>query len=68
MALGGQVDDHLHPLHRLRGDLWVGDIAVDERVPGVVRDVGHVGGVTRVRELVEVDHLVPLLHRNTHDL
>ncbi len=67
VALGGEVDHRVDPRDRARHRLGVGDVGVDEAVGLVVGDVGDVGRVAGVGELVEVHDLGSAAERQAHE-
>ena len=58
VRFGGEVDDGVDPPDDVAHDLRVADVALHERVPRIVGEVGQVRRVPGVRQLVEIDDAV----------
>src|SRR5215470_6215837 len=58
VRLGREVHDGVDPAARVTHDLGVADVALDERVARVALEIGQVGGISRVGQLVEIDDAV----------
>ena len=55
---GREIDDGVDAAGGVAHALGIADVAVHEGVARIALDVGEVGGIARVRELVEVDEAV----------
>ena len=53
MRLGCEVDDRVNTPREVVDELGVADVALDEAIAALSLEFGEVGGIARVRELVE---------------
>ena len=63
VGLRGEVDDGVDPAAGVAHDLAVADVALEKRVARVVLEIGQVGGIPRVGQLVEIDDAVVRVRR-----
>ncbi len=56
MGFGGEVRRDVVAGYDIGHQRRVADVAVDERIPGAIRDRGQIGEVARVGELVQHRH------------
>src|SRR5690606_13582006 len=68
VGFGGEVEDEVDACDEFANQFEVADVAFDEGVVRVARDVGDVGRVRGVGEAVEVDDRPAAANERTHDV
>lgn len=61
MAFGGKVDHGIVPigLEGMLHNLCITDVSMHENMPRIAGQQGHVFGITRIGELVQIDNRIP---------